>query len=494
MSESNAQSSFRRIMKGTAIFGGTQMVTMAINIVRGKLVASILGANGMGFSSHQTSTISPIQQLFTFGLSTSAVKVISSATDENERNSYVVCFRRLILVLSLMAMCYTMICSQWLSLLTFKTPDHWHWFVILSVAILFLMQSAAEATILQAYRALRSIAICNIVPPMAGLIVAVPLYLLWGIEGIAPSMAVSAVMSWSISRYFTRKLHIQPVPQSWRNTLSKGRHMLSFGGVLMIGGLLGALSVYLINTIISRYGSEHAVGLYQAANSITIQCATFIFTAMGTDFFPHLASLIHDRSNAQRLICQQGEIVLLIMTPLSLLLITTAPLIIHILLTSEFNSITFLMRAMSVSLISRAICFPLDYICIARGDNTYYFLMEGLWTNIKTITLVTTGYMLGRLDGIGIALMIGAAIDILVSTLCTFWRYGITYSAGYYRLGSILILSLLICMAASFIPSSLISYSVMGIITIVTSLFVYRKIDQRINIRNFIKQKYHARS
>ncbi len=494
MSENKTQSSFRRIVKGTAIFGGTQMVTMVINIVRGKLVASILGAHGMGFSSHQISTITPIQMLFTFGLNTSAVKVISSATDEYERSSHVKCFRRLILVLSLMAMCSTIACSRWLSIITFETPHHWHWFVILATAILFLMQGAAEATILQAYRALHSLAICNIVPPLIGLVIAVPFFLLWGIEGIAPSVAAIAILSWGINRYFTQKLHIQPVPQSWRTTLNKGRDMLSLGGILMIGGLLGALSVYLINTIISRYGSEEAVGLYQAANTITVQCAAFIFTAMGTDFFPHLASIIHDRTQTQRLICQQGEIVLLLTIPLALLLITFAPLIIRIILTSEFNSITFLLRAMSVSLISRAVCFPLDYICIARGDNTYYFLMEGIWTNIKTVALVTVGYILDGLDGIGIALMIGAVLDILVSILCNLWRYGITYSASYYRLGSILTLALLAGMAASFIPSSLIAYSVMAIITIATTLFVYRKIDQRINIRNLIKQKYHARS
>lgn len=494
MSENNTQSSFRRIMKGTAIFGGTQMITMGINIVRGKLVASILGAHGMGFSSHQISTISPIQLLFTFGLNTAAVKIISSTADEHKRYSHVKCFRRLILVLSLMAMCSTIVSSQWLSTITFQTPDHWHWFVTLAVALLFLMQGSAETTILQAYRALHSLAICNIVPALVGLVIAVPLFLLWGVEGIAPSVAATAIISWGTNRYFTHKLHIQSVPQSWRTTLDQGRNMLSLGGILMIGGLLGSLSVYLINTVLSRYGSEHTVGLYQAANTITIQCATFIFTAMGTDFFPHLASIIHDRAHTQRLICQQGEIVLLLVTPLSLLLITLAPLIIRIILTSEFDSITFLLRAMSVSLISRAVCFPIDYICIARGDNTYYFLMEGIWTNIKTITLVTVGYILGGLDGIGIALLIGTVIDILISILCTLWRYGITYSASYYRLGGILSLSLLACMAASFIHSTLIAYSTMAAITIITTLFVYHKIDQRINIRNLIKQKFHARS
>lgn len=494
MSDHNTQSSFRRIMKGTAIFGGTQMVNMASNIVKGKLTAAILGAHGMGISSLLSSTLSPIQQLFTFGLTTSAVKTLSSLSDETERSSYVKSFRRLMLVLSLLAMGCTLAGARWLSLAAFGTPDHWTWFAILAAGVFFLMLSTAESTILQGFRALRFLAICNTTGPLSGLFIAVPLYWVWGIEGIAPSIAAMGVISWLVNRYFTHKLHICHSSQTWRTTFQQGKGMLTLGGTIMISGLLGALTLYLINTLIGHFGSESDIGFYQAANTITLQCTAMVFAAMGTDFFPHLSSIIHDRTKAQRLICQEGETVLLIIVPIALMLITTAPLAIRILLTSEFDRITFLLRAMSVCQIARAICFPIDYICIARGDNTYFFWLEGVWSNIKTIILTIGGYMLGGLDGIGIALLLGIGIDVSVSILFNKWRYGISYSANYYQLAIILSLALACVVGTSFIPSALASYSLMGLITLATCLYAYRQIDKRINIRNLIQQKFHAQS
>lgn len=494
MSDHNTQSSFRSIMKGTAIFGGTQMVNMASNIAKGKLTAAILGARGMGISSLLSSTLSPIQQFFTFGLTTSAVKTLSSLSDEKERSSYVKSFRRLMLLLSLLAMGCTLAGARWLSLATFSTPDHWTWFAILAVGVFFLMLSTAESTILQGFRTLRFLAICNTTGPLSGLFIAVPLYWVWGIEGIAPGIAAMGFVSWGVNRFFTHKLHISHSPQTWSTTFRQGRGMLILGGTIMISGLLGALSVYLMNTLIGHYGSESDIGFYQAANTITLQCTAMVFAAMGTDFFPHLSSIIHDRAKAQRLVCQEGETVLLIIVPIALMLITMAPVVIRILLTSEFDHITFLLRAMSVCLITRTICFPLDYICIAKGDNTYFFWMEGVWSNLKTVLLTIGGYMLGGLDGIGIALLIGIFIEVGVSIFFNYWRYGITYSAQYYRLAGILTLALAGGFTASFITADIVAYPLMGVITLVTGLYAYHQIDKRINLRNLISQKFHARS
>ena len=494
MTTPSNQSSYRSIAKGTAIFGGTQMVTMASNIVKGKLSAYLLGAYGMGISSHLMSTLMPIQGFFTFGLNTSAVQTLSSTTDETQRSHYVKSFRRLMLALGLMAMVSTLASAGWLSILTFRTSDHWHWFAQLAVAIFLLMQASGESTILQSYRKLHELAWCNLVPPLAGLFIAVPCYYAWGIEGIAPSIVALGLISWCVARHFTRRLPIRPVSQSWAVTLQRGKGMMTLGASIMASSVLGALSTYLINTFMGLHGSETDIGFYQAASNITLQCTTMVFAAMGTDFFPNLSSIIHHRRRAQSLICQEGEIVLLLVVPIAMMLITTAPLVIRILLTREFDAIIFLLRAMSVCLLARAVCFPLDYICIAKGDNTYFLLMEGVWANVKTILLIVIGYTEGRLDGVGVALMIGTAIEIVVSILFNRWRYRISYSANFYKLGGILTTALLACFAASFIPSSLTAYAVMAAITVATSAYAYWQMDRRINIRNLIQQKFHARS
>ena len=67
--EENKKSSYRGIMKGTAIFGGVQVFNILINVIRGKLVAFLLGPEGMGISALFVSTTNIITQFTGFGLS-----------------------------------------------------------------------------------------------------------------------------------------------------------------------------------------------------------------------------------------------------------------------------------------------------------------------------------------------------------------------------------------------------------------------------------------
>ena len=150
---------------------------------------------------------------------------------------------------------------------------------------------------------------------------------------------------------------------------------------------------------------------------------------------------------------------------------------------------------MSLCLLSRTLCFPLDYICIANGDNKFFLLVEGVWSNIKTLVLVIAGYAIGKLDGIGVALIIGAAIDITISIIANKWRYGIGYSAKYYKTTSVLTLAAAACFAASLWPDIFVSYLTMSLITISTCIFSYQQIDKRIDIKTIIKNRLrHGKS
>lgn len=492
---SKQEESYRSITKATAIFGGTQVMSMAANIIKGKLAATIIGAYGMGISAHLYSTATPIQQLFTCGLNISAVKEISSAQNDQERSECITCLRRMIRLLAIMAFTSTALSAWWLSLLTFGTDNHWNWFIYIATAVFFLILASGETTILQGFRRLSDLAKCNLAAPAAGLTVAIPLYWLCGIEGIAPSIAILGMASWIAARHFTRRIKVTQTMMTWKKTWQKGRKTILMGASIMASTIAGSIATYIINTAISTLGSETDLGLYQASTNITLQCTSMVFAAMSTDYFPHLSSIAKSREKVQDLVCKEGEIAMLVIAPIILLLITIAPAVIRILLTSEFDVSTFLLRAMGLSLLSRAVCFPLDYICLANGDNKFFLIVEGAWSNIKTIALVIAGYAIGKLDGIGIAMITGSAIDVIISIAINKWRYGICYSANYLKMTSMLTLGTLTCFMASLWPNTIVSYLTMSAITISTCLFAYRQIDKRIDIKNIIKNRLtHGKS
>ena len=98
---------YRHILRGTAIFGGTQVVTLLASLVRGKFVAILLGAHGMGISSLLTSALSPVIQFFSLGMPTAAVSHIAAAeNDMRERARRIVAVRRSMTQLAIMAAIY----------------------------------------------------------------------------------------------------------------------------------------------------------------------------------------------------------------------------------------------------------------------------------------------------------------------------------------------------------------------------------------------------
>ena len=172
-----------------------------------------------------------------------------------------------------------------------------------------------------------------------------------------------------------------------------GSGIIKFGIVMTAGTLLGTLTTYALTVYISRLGSLNDVGFYQAASTITTQYVGLIFTAMAADYYPHLSGLIKtDVKEAFRLVNQQTEIISLIMTPIIMLLILSAPVAISILLTDEFLETGRMVRLLGMAGIFKALCFPMDYIAYAKSDTPFIFWVETVWGCAKTFTIMALSY------------------------------------------------------------------------------------------------------
>ena len=73
MEKQEKDDSYSHILKYTSLFGGVQGLGILVGIVRNKLVALLLGPDGMGLVSLFNSTIKLVSDSTNFGLSMSAV-------------------------------------------------------------------------------------------------------------------------------------------------------------------------------------------------------------------------------------------------------------------------------------------------------------------------------------------------------------------------------------------------------------------------------------
>ena len=83
MTNENRNKTYTHILKYTGLFGGVQGLGILVGIVRNKLVALLLGAEGMGLMSLFNSTTKLISDSTNFGLSMSAVRELSAAFEQH---------------------------------------------------------------------------------------------------------------------------------------------------------------------------------------------------------------------------------------------------------------------------------------------------------------------------------------------------------------------------------------------------------------------------
>jgi O-antigen/teichoic acid export membrane protein len=256
-----------------------------------------------------------------------------------------------------------------------------------------------------------------------------------------------------------------------------------------LGSLIGTLTTYALIAFINNMGSTKDVGFYQACNMITVQYTGLVFTAMATDYYPHLSSLIKTNiTEAFRTVNQQTEITMLIITPLAMIMTLTAPLAIRILLTEEFLSIERMVCFMALATVLKALCFARDYIIYAKGDNKIIFWVETVWGSAKTFIIMSLFYYFLGLDGLGYGALCVSVVEVIVSLILIPWRYNFRFTRKTINLIIITTVMATICLLGSLIPSTLEKYAVMSIINAICIVYCAIQLNKRMNLRAIISR------
>lgn len=320
MSKNKDENSYRSILKGTSVFGGVQVFQILINMVRGKFVALFLGPDGMGVSALLTSATGTVQQFGSLGLNLAIVKEVAANRDRPETTATVLgVAKKLIYATALLGASVCIILSVPLNAFTFGSSEgNPVWFVFLSLMVFFSIAGSGQMAILQGMHAVKRLSVSSLVGATAGLVFGVPLYWLYGTDGIVPAMIILAFTTFvfyliSVRRELGGDKGNPRLVWSEHGALVK--KLISLGMVLMAATLIGTITHYGIATFLRAFGSVETVGLYQAANSVTNQYVGMIISAMSLDYFPRLSAVAADNRKVAEIANRQTEIVAFLTTP-----------------------------------------------------------------------------------------------------------------------------------------------------------------------------------
>ncbi len=471
--QKESKESYGHVLKYTGIFGGVQGLSIVVSLVRNKLVAVILGPNGMGLASLFNTTVNFISQATNFGISFSAVKHVSELFERGDEAAiahFIKVVRAWSLLTALIGMFVCIVAGPLLSDYTFAWGNHTLHFVLLAPAIGLLAITGGEIAILKGARQLRSLAVIQIYNVLAALVISIPIYYFFNQAGIVPVIVLMALVSMLLT--IQRSYRLYPLRlRGARGVLGEGMAMVRLGVAFVVAGVLGSGAEMLIRSYLNVVsGDLDVVGLYNAGYMLTITYAGMVFSAMETDYFPRLSSVNHDVEATNLTVNRQIEVSLLIVSPMLAALIIGLPILIPLLFSSKFLPMVGMAQVAVFAMYIKAVALPVSYITLAKGDSIGYMVLEAV-VDVVLVLLIVFGYRYWGLFGTGVALSLSYVFEVLFVGIYASLRYHYRLSLQVLQYAAIQFLLGVAVYIVTLVDSPLIYWS-LGTLICLASLLV----------------------
>ena len=468
--EDKSQENYGHVLKFTGIFGGVQGLNVLVGLVRNKFVALLLGPDGMGLVSLFNTTVQLISQATHLGISVSAVRNISEYYDAGDTEKVAHCVkvvRGWCLLTALLGMLVCVVAGPFLSNTTFSWGDHTLHFVLLAPAVGMIAITGGETAILKGQRKLGALALVQIVAALASLVIAIPIYYFFWQAGIVPVIVLMAFVTMCATLRFS--LRIFPLQiRGARGILGEGMGMIRLGVAFTLAGIVGSGAEMFIRSFLNVAGSLDAVGLYNAGYMITITYAGLVFAAMEIDYFPRLSAVNQDVEATNLMVNKQTEVSVLTIAPLLISLIIFLPVLIPLLLSSQFLPIVAMTQVAALAMFFKAMTLPVAYITLARGLSVTYFVLESVYY-VALVALIMVGYWHWGIWGTGLAITLAHLVEFLIINGYARWRYQYKQSSTVVKYFAV---HLLIGLSAYILTMTVdeLAYWLLGALLIVVSL------------------------
>lgn len=487
----NKQSTYRSLFKATSLFGGLQVYQILISIVKSKFIAILLGPVGVGIQGLLQSGTEVIRTLTTFGLSQSAVREVSEAAGNNDEDRVKLVtsvINKLVWLTGLLGTVVVMVLSPYLSQSLFGNYDYTLPFIFLSITLLLEQLSSGQKVILQGLRKLKELAKASAWGSTIGLIVSIPIYYLFGVNGIVPTLILSSIttvlLSWAYSKQYTKNCPRVTV----RQTFKEGRTMLAMGIAMSVSNILITVCAFVLRSYISNNGGTEIVGYYTAGFTIVTTYFSMIFNALATDYYPRLAAVNSDNKKCRDLSNDQGDIASLIMTPLLLICLVFMPLILQVLYSDKFLEANAFVTWAVVGMLFKLASWLIAFQFIAKGETKLYIINETL-LNSYTLALSLLGYKYAGLAGLGVAYSLSNVLYFIQVFVIAKVRYEYHFSSSFARLFIGQNLLVAICLLVVLYVNTVGTYVLGSTIIIVSIIYSLYGLDKKMDLRNILRKR-----
>ena len=484
--------SYSQILKSTSIFGGSQVITIIIGIIRTKIIAVLLGTMGVGVIGIFQSIIDMMRSGAGLGMDTMSVRDMAYANslpDKAELSKTVSLFNRWFLITALAGFLICIIFCYPISVWAFGSGEYAIYIALLSFSVFFAILTVGRSTVLQGMRHISDMAKSSIIGSFLGLLVTAPLYYFLGLDGITPAFLLVYLISFLCVQMYYRRLNITKVKVSAKATIEGGIYIFKFSIYLFIAGVVATGTMFLIKALLVRNMNIDAAGLFQAAWTISTIYLGLILRSMGSDFFPRLSAIANKKRGVRKLVNEQSYIVIIIASPLIVAMLFLSGQVISILYSSEFVNADTVLRWQMFGTFLKVLSWPIAFIMLAKNKGLLFLITEALFYGVYILSCHLLFPTYG-LDATGIGYLI-AYVVYLPIVYYIGWRIARFVWTG--RVLRMTLVSLVLISFAFYVSQYCEKHAILlGIISILTtlvySIYNLKKVFSLQDLKNWFRK------
>ena len=475
----STENRFGGMLKSSLLLAAASVINVVLGAIRTKFLAVQLGPELFGVMGLYTTLMQMIQSIASLGLNQSAIREIAAAAGSKDSSRIARCVRayqRIVLVTGCIGMVLTLCAAYPASLLTFHNRHHTWTIATLSIVVFFSQIQAGQNVLFQGLRRIGDLAAISISSGILSTMMAIPIALYFKQDSIVPFLLAASVGQVLATWWYARRVQVQAMAVSWRETWELSRSMLKLGLAFVVSGIATTVSAYAIRLTINDSLGEAAVGLYQSAFTISGIYIGFILQAMGSDYYPRLAGISDDdRASQNQLVNEQTIMALYLAVPGLISALVLSDVLIWTMYSSRFAGASGILRWQVLGLLGRIISWPMGFILLARSDSKLVLLTE-ISTAIVHVCLVWICVTYFGFDGAGIAYAVLYLYYLTLIYWVVHFRHGYAYSASTRATIWMSMLAVGLSFAATFIPIASWRICVGMLLMIVFSFYCFQQL------------------
>lgn len=493
MKEQNKSASYGNIFKTTFLFSFVQIFYICMRVAVNKVVAILLGAEGLGIISLFNNAINLLKSGCGLGIKQSAVRDVAEANEDGryERIAEIIAItNKIVLFTALLGMVVTIFGSPLLSKYSFGSKEYIFPFIILSIAVALNIYAEGQMAILTGMRRLRDLAKANIIGALGGALTSIPFYYILGKDGIVPSLIVTALCTFVTTKFYVKKIDVTPIKMDLKKTIKKAVPMVQMGSVLMIAGFVGLAFDLMVSSFIRYEGGFEVVGYFQAGSTIITGYFGIVLTAMTTDYYPRICGVNKDDEALSIELNKQVTASIVLIFPLAICFVYLAPYFLSLLYSDDFSVSTQYTDFAIFGTIIIVASNCMGMIFMAKMASKLYLTLVSVSLIILMFVYIPLYHYFG-LKGLGVSFIMNGVVSLVLYGFILNKKYNIILYRNTLFLMFIVIVTIIFTLFARNITEKWQSVTI-GIsifsVTLVYSCY-YLKKKMGINILRGIRYR-----